>query len=113
MFNFPIQNTDKYRSDNGTYRLQADTISKKIASEKVISFSLIKSATRRTLDGWPPLLKALISAEHAIESGSILYVSISRNNAHAFSQSSEIRNLKQEKNSSCSVQKFQVIRVTN
>lgn len=71
--------------------LQADTISNKIASLKGISFSLIKSARTRTLDGWPPLLKALISAEHATESGWMLVVSISRNSAHAFSQSPEIK----------------------
>lgn len=98
MLNLPTQNTQtNIDQKDGTYRLQANTISKKIESEKVISCSLINSATRRTLDGWPPLLKALISAEHAIESGSILFVSISRNSAHAFSQSSEIRNLKQER----------------
>ena len=73
----------------GTYMLQADTISKKMESPKGISFSLIISAKIRTLDGWPPLLKALIKAEQAIVSGRILFASISSNSTQAFSQFSD------------------------
>lgn len=70
--------------------LQADTISKKTASFKGIAFSLIYFAKTRTLDGCPPLLKARIRAEHAIESGWIPLSSISRKIAEAFAQFSEV-----------------------
>lgn len=69
-----------------TYKLQAETISKKLELLKGIFFSLINSAKTSTLAGWPPLLKALIRDEHAIESGWTSSVSISKNSAEAFSQ---------------------------
>lgn len=64
--------------------------SKKIESVKGISFSLMCSARIRTLDDWPPLLKALIKTEHAIESGWTPFVSISWNSVKALSQFSNI-----------------------
>jgi hypothetical protein len=76
IFNVLFFNTDG-ENRCATYMLQADTISKKMASPNGISFSLIVSARTRTLDGWPPLLRALIKAEQAIVSGMILFVSSS------------------------------------
>lgn len=67
----------KKTKKSATHKLQADTISKKMASLKGISFSLMSSARIRTLDGWPPLLKALIKAEHAMTSSWMPFVSIS------------------------------------
>lgn len=77
--------------EEATHKLQADTISKKMASLKGISFSRMISARIRTLDGSPPLLKALIKAEHAMTSSWMPLVSISWNRTQAFSQFSVIQ----------------------
>lgn len=71
--------------------LQADNISKKLVSLKGIPFSFIISARIRTLEAWFPLLNAFIKAEHATGSSSMLFVSISLNNAQAFSHVSGMK----------------------
>lgn len=62
-----------------------------MASVNGIFFSCILSTRSRALLGWPPSLKALIRATHAMVSSLMSLVTISSKIAYAFSQCSDIQ----------------------